>query len=110
MADDMSLDDMSFADLLNICKPHLKRPRTDPASSQGKTNGKGRSKTRSNSSITSSKHEGDSELIQIIARLNLRQEDLLNQMSLDRNFLLFLQIRRESILPAMILTSKEWHQ
>lgn len=37
----------------------------------------------------------------------LRQEDLLNQISLDRNFLLFLQAGKGSILPAMIMASKE---
>ena len=110
MIDNMSLDDMSFADLLHTCQAHLKRPRAEVESSQGKTIGKGRSKNRSDSSTTSSRHEGDSELLMMLAKLSLRQEDILNQMALDRNFLLFLQVGKGSILPAMILASKEWHQ
>ena len=105
----MSMDDMSFADLLDTCQVHLKRPRIEPESSQGKAVGKGRSKSRSNSSTTSSKHEGDTELLMMLAKLTLRQEDMLNQMALDRSFLLFLQAGRGSILPEMILTAKEWH-
>ena len=104
----MSMDDMSFADLLDTCQAHLKRPRIELESSQGKAAGKGRSKSRSNPS-TSSKHEGDTELLMMLAKLTLRQEDMLNQMALDRNFLLFLQAGRGSILPEMILAAKEWH-
>ena len=44
----------------------------------------------------------------MLAKLTLRQEDMLNQMALDRNFL-FLQAGRGSILPEMILAAKEWH-
>ena len=35
MADNMAMDDMSFADLLDTCQAHLKRPRTEVESSQG---------------------------------------------------------------------------
>ena len=45
----------------------------------------------------------------MLPKLTLRQEDMLNQMALDRSFLLFLQARRGSILPEMILAAKEWH-
>ena len=107
--DSMSMDDMSFADLLDTCQAHLKRPRIESESSQGKAAGKGRSKSRSNSSTTSSKHEGDTELLMMLAKLTLRQEDMLNQMALDRSFLLFLQAGRGSILLEMILAAKEWH-
>ena len=103
------MDDMSFADLLPTCQAHLKRPRTEVESSQGKAAGKGRSKYRSDSSTTSSRHERDSELLMMLAKLTLRQEDMLNQMALDRSFLLFLQAGKGSILPEMILAAKEWH-
>ena len=62
-----------------------------------------------NSSTTSSKYEGDTELLMMLPKLTLRQEDMLNQMALDRSFLLFLQAGRGSILPEMILAAKEWH-
>ena len=103
------MDDMSFADLLDTCQAHLKCPRTEVESSQGKAVGKGRSNHRSDSSTTSSRHEGDSELLMMLAKLTLRQEDMLNQMALDRSFLLFLQADKGSILPDMILAAKEWH-
>ena len=45
----------------------------------------------------------------MLAKLTLRQEDMINQMALDRSFLLFLQAGRDSILPDMILAAKEWH-
>ena len=45
----------------------------------------------------------------MLAKLTLRQEDMLNQMALDRSFLLFLQAGKGSILPEMILADKEWH-
>lgn len=60
---------------------------------------RGRSKHRSDSSISSSKPDGDSELLQILTKLNLCQEDMLNQLALDRSFLLFMQIGKEIILP-----------
>ena len=85
----MSLDDISFADLLDTCQAHLKRPRTEVESLQGKTHVKGRSKNRSDSSTTSSRHDGDSELLMMLAKLSLRQENILNQMALDRSLLLF---------------------
>ena len=43
----------------------------------------------------------------MLAKLTLRQEDMLNQMGLDRSFLLFLQAGHGSILPEMILVAKE---
>lgn len=109
-ADYMFMDDILFADLLDILQAHLKRPRTDTGSSPGKAIGKGRLKNRSDSSTTSSRQEGDTELLQMIAKLNLRQEDLFNQISMDRSFLLLLQARKDSILPTIIFASKEWHQ
>ena len=36
MAGNMSMDDMSFVDLLDTCQAHLKRARTEVESSQGK--------------------------------------------------------------------------
>ena len=45
----------------------------------------------------------------MLVKLTLRQEDMINQMALDRSFLLFLQAGRGSILPDMILAAKEWH-
>lgn len=42
----------------------------------------------------------------MVHKLCLRQEDQLNQMALDRSFLVFFQAGKGSILPAMILV--EW--
>ena len=41
---------------------------------------KGPLEPRSDSSTTSSRHHGDSGLLQMLTKLNLRQEDMLNQM------------------------------
>ena len=45
----------------------------------------------------------------MLAKLCLRQEDMINAMCLDRSFLLFLQAGKGSILPTMLTASKEWH-
>ena len=37
MDDNMSMDDMSFADLLDTSQAHLKRPRIEPALSPGQS-------------------------------------------------------------------------
>ena len=41
-------------------------------------------------------------LVQMLAKLCLRQEDMLNAMCLDRSFLFFLQAGKGSILPTML--------
>ena len=45
----------------------------------------------------------------MLAKLCLRQEGMLNAMCLDRNFLLFIQAGKGSILPPMLTASREWH-
>ena len=42
----------------------------------------------------------------MLAKLCLRQEDMINAMCLDRNFLLFIQAGEGSILPTMLTASK----
>ena len=108
MAEHMSNDDMSFHDLVEALGTHVKRPRTTDSESSTQT-GKGRSKHRSNFSDSSRRSEQDASLVQMLAKLCLRQEDMINAMCLDCNFLLFLQAGKGSILPTMLTASKEWH-
>ena len=95
----MSEDDLSFPDLLDVLGSHVKRPRTQPGSDSTQISGKGRSKGRYNSSDSPSTSE----------RNLLVQEDILNQMNLDRNFMLFIQAGKGSILPSLLMASQEWH-
>ena len=44
----------------------------------------------------------------MIAGLSLRQEDLLNQMFLDRSFVVFFQCGKGSVMPQLLQTSKDW--
>ena len=46
----------------------------------------------------------------MLAKWSLHQEYMLNQMAMDRIFLMFNQVGKGSILPSLILASKEWHQ
>ncbi|CAK9108805.1 unnamed protein product [Durusdinium trenchii] len=59
--------------------------------------------------ILSTRWPKDGDLIQMIARLSLRQEDLLNQMSLDRSFVVFLQCGKGSVMHQLLQSSKDWH-
>ena len=45
----------------------------------------------------------------MLARLTLRQEDVLTQFSLDKNFMFFMQCGRGSIMPSMLIKAKEWN-
>ena len=45
----------------------------------------------------------------MLACLYLRQEDLLNIMSMDRSFMVFLQCGKGSLMPLMLQASKAWH-
>ena len=86
----ISMDDISFQFSLNIQKI-LVYPTQFP--------------------ITFSKQNGDSELLQIIAKLSLRQEDTLNQMSMDKKFLIFIQMEKVSIHQKKVSIEIEcWHQ
>ena len=58
---------------------------------------------RSNKSSSSSDSTGDLTLM--LARLCLRQEDMLNAMSMDRSFIIFLQCGKGNIMPLMLQTS-----
>ena len=46
-------------------------------------------------------------LILMIAKLTLRQEDQLNQIHLNKSFIFFVQAGKGSILPLMLKTSKD---
>lgn len=69
-------------------------------------NGRERSNRHSDSLDTRSTSSGKTdELIQMVARLCLRQEDQMNALNLDRSFLLFVQCGRGNLMPLMIETS-----
>lgn len=109
--ENMFADDISFPDLFEGFVSHFtKRPRTQDGFESTTSCGKGRSKGRYNSSDSSSK-SGTDPLVQLLAKLCLRQEDImLNHMNLDRNLIFFLQDGKGSILPTILLASEEWHQ
>ena len=96
-------DDMSLPDLFEVLGSHVpKRLRTQDGFESIANNEKGRSKGRYSSSDSSSKADADS-LVQLLTKLCLRQEDVRNQMNLDRSFMLFRQSGKSSILPMMLL-------
>ena len=105
----MSGDDQSFAELMDVCGSHFaKRPRTEEEdkSSDRRPARKGQRKP-SRSSASDLGEDGN--LISMIAKLTLRQEDQLNQIHLDKSFIFFVQAGKGSILPLMLKTSKDWH-
>ena len=87
----MSGDDQSFAELMDVCGSHFaKRPRTEEEdkSSDRRPARKGQRKP-SRSSASDLGEDGN--LISMIAKLTLRQEDQLNQIHLDKSFIFFVQ-------------------
>ena len=91
MSESMHADDQSFADLMEICGEHFgKRPWIDIIGPFDRQHGR----HRSNQSSSSSDSTGD--LTMMLARFCLRQEDMLNAMSMDRSFIVFLQCGKGS--------------
>ena len=93
MGEEMHADDQSFAGLLKARGQHLgnqgKCPRT---SASGGQNNPGRgSMHRSLPSWASTSNGGNDDLLNMFVRLSLRQEDALAQLSLNKNYMLFLQ-------------------
>ena len=109
MADEMFADDQSFTDLLDACAQNLgKRPRV--ATTDGtRRPGKGHA-ARSSPSSASTSNGGNDELLRMIARLTLRQENAIAQLQLDKNFMFFIQCNRGSIMPSMLTKAREWNQ
>lgn len=106
--DHLKEEDQSFSDLMEVCSSHFKRQRPneeEPSSGQQRF----RSGQRRSSHSSASGSVDDSTLLGMLARLTLRQEDQLNQLNLDRTFLLFIQAGKSSILPQMLQISKTWH-
>ena len=101
-------EDQSFADLMEVCSSYFKRPRPneEEPSSEPRRFRPGR---RKSSHLSGSGSVDDSSLLTMLAKLTLRQEDQLNQLNLDRTFLLFIQAGKSSILPQMLQLSKTWH-
>ena len=96
MTDEIFADDQSFPDLLYACAQNLsKRPRvaTDGTHSSGKGYA-----ARSSPSSASTSNGGNEELLRMIARLTLRQEDAIAQL------------QRETIIPNMLTKAREWNQ
>lgn len=90
-------DDQSFADLLTTYqKDFLKRPRQDSLSTDPPRVGRTQGKRNSICSVNTSSSK-ESVLIQILARLALRQDNALHQFGLDRKFRFFMQCGRGSL-------------
>ena len=105
----MSGDDQSFAELMDVCGSHFaKNPRMEEEdrSSDRRPARKGQRKP-SRSSASDLGEDGN--LISMLAKLTLRQEDQLNQIHLDKSFIFFVQAGKGNILPLMLKTSKDWH-
>ena len=104
----MKEEDQSFSDLMEVCSGHFKRQRpNEEEHSSGPT--RFRSGQRKSSHSSGSGSVDESTLLGMLSRLTLRQEDQLNQLNLDRTFLLFIQAGKSSILPQLLQTSKTWH-
>ena len=102
-------DDQSFTDLLEACSQNLGK-RARAATSNGAANhGRGRAPRYSDSSASNSSGGRDDELLNTLARLTLRQEDALTQLSLDKSFMFFTQRGRGSIMPSMLTKAREWN-
>ena len=71
--------------------------------------GKGHA-ARSFPSSASTSSGGNEELLRMIARLILRQEDAISQLQLDKSFIFFIQCGRGSIMPNLLTQAKEWNQ
>ena len=82
-------DDQSFQDLLSACQEGFKRPRHEISSTGQQKNGREQRKRNSTSS-TSTSDSRNGDLVQMLGRLVLRQEDTLNQLGLDRSLMVFL--------------------
>lgn len=106
MPEHMQAREQSFTDLMQLCGEHLgKRQRIEDSPQSRKNSGPCRSNRQSSSSASSTQ---DGDLLQMIAGLSLRQEDLLNQMFLDRSFVVFFQCGKGSVMPQLLQTSKDW--
>ena len=51
----------------------------------------------------------DDELLRMLARLSLRLEDVLAQLSLDKSFIFFMQCGLGSIMPSMLAMARDWN-
>ena len=105
----MTMHDQSYTDLLEAaCGEHfLQRSRTDMQSDGRNTYGREQSRRPSDSLDSRSISSGKSdELIQMVARLRLRQEDQLNVLNMDRSFFLFAECGRGSLMPLLLKKSK----
>ena len=111
MGEEMHADEQSFSDLLEACSQHIgnqgKRPRTVTSNGQNRPN-RG-SMPRSSPSWASTSSGGNDELLNMVARLSLRQEDALVQLGLDKSYIFFLQCGRGSIMPSMLAKARDWN-
>ena len=108
MADEMFADDQSFTDLLDACAQNVgKRPRVATDGTQRP--GKGPA-ARFSPSSASTLSGGNDDLLRMLARLTLRQEDAISQLQLDKSFMFFIQCGRGSIMPTLLTQAKEWNQ
>ncbi|CAE7180604.1 unnamed protein product [Symbiodinium necroappetens] len=55
------------------------------------------------------KTPADPEAFRTLARLVMRQEDLLAELRMDKNLILFMRTDEESILPGLIEISRDWN-
>ena len=101
-------DDQSFQDLLSACQEGFKRPRHEISSTGQQKNGREQRKRNSTSS-TSTSDSRNGDLVQMLGRLVLRQEDTLNQLGLDRSLMVFLQCGKGSLMPSLLELGKKWN-
>ena len=86
----------------------FKRPRHETLSTGPQKNGREQRK-RNSTSFTSTSDSREGNLIQMLGRLVLRQEDTLNQLGLDRSLMIFLQCGKGSLMPSLLEQGKRWN-
>lgn len=102
-------DDQSFEDFLSACSDGFLKCQYIDILSNGQQK-HGREQRKRNSSSSANTSDGrDQDLIQMMARLAVRQEDTLNQLGLDCNLMMFLQRGRGSLMPTLLETGRQWN-
>ena len=110
MEEEMLVDDQHFTDLLDACAQNLGKRQRMTTTDGTRKPGKGLLPRSSPSSGSTSNGGKDEELLRMLVRLALRQEDALAQLSLDKSFMIFIQCGRGSIMRNMFTKAKEWNQ
>ena len=106
----MCADDQNFTDLLDAYAQNLGKRQRVATSDGTRRPDKDHTPRSSQSSASMSSGSRDEELLRVLTRLSLRQKDALAQLSLDKNYIFFIQCSRGSIIPRILTKAHEWNQ